>query len=286
MKTEFALKLKDHRIYGVILAMLSMLLFSSCSIEHRLAKEYIRSGGGESLLVVPSDFLYKTNTTYQEPDPVNMISERAIDSVGYFKSTYVQYISDSVFLEKFYNAFIMEMEESGYDIYLPADSQIFNRESKGKWTIWFAQLQLEEESRKLYEETYDPEENYYYKEYDLSTVGINTWTDVSFSGSVDQHRLLYLSGFIEDEFEGGFSYNHFDDKMYFSDKTLRITYNDVYKMAVDSGKKHAELLFDYLLNDYIRRNMPPGTTRRLIYHYDRRFRTLTKDVTERFEVLR
>jgi hypothetical protein len=286
MKTGLTLKLKSHRICGVIMVTLSMLLFTSCTIEHRLAKEYIRSGGGESLLVVPSDFLYKTNNTYQEPDPVNMISERAMDSVGYYKSTYLQYISDSVFLEKFYNAFITEMEESGYDIYLPADSQTFDRESNRKWIIRFAQLQLEEESRKLYEDTYDPEENYYYKEYDVSSVGINSWTEVSFSGSPDQQRLLYLSGFIEDEFEGGFNYNHFDDKMYFSDKTLRITYNDIYRMAVDSGKKHAELLIDYLLNDYIRRNMPPGTTRLSIYHYDKRFRTLTNDVTERFEVLR
>ncbi|HPT15600.1 MAG TPA: hypothetical protein PK796_12480 [Bacteroidales bacterium] len=286
MKTGLTLKLKSHRICGVIMVTLSMLLFTSCTIEHRLAKEYIRSGGGESLLVVPSDFLYKTNNTYQEPDPVNMISERAMDSVGYYKSTYLQYISDSVFLEKFYNAFITEMEESGYDIYLPADSQTFDRESNRKWIIRFAQLQLEEESRKLYEDTYDPEENYYYKEYDVSSVGINSWTEVSFSGSPDQQRLLYLSGFIEDEFEGGFNYNHFDDKMYFSDKTLRITYNDIYRMAVDSGKKHAELLIDYLLNDYIRRNMPPGTTRLSIFHYDKRFRTLTNDVTERFEVLR
>lgn len=286
MMTGLTLKLMSHRICGVIMVTLSMLLFTSCTIEHRLAKEYIRSGGGESLLVVPSDFLYKTNNTYQEPDPVNMISERAMDSVGYYKSTYLQYISDSVFLEKFYNAFITEMEESGYDIYLPADSQTFDRESNRKWIIRFAQLQLEEESRKLYEDTYDPEENYYYKEYDVSSVGINSWTEVSFSGSPDQQRLLYLSGFIEDEFEGGFNYNHFDDKMYFSDKTLRITYNDIYRMAVDSGKKHAELLIDYLLNDYIRRNMPPGTTRLSIYHYDKRFRTLTNDVTERFEVLR
>jgi len=284
--TGLTLKLMSHRICGVIMVTLSMLLFTSCTIEHRLAKEYIRSGGGESLLVVPSDFLYKTNNTYQEPDRVNMISERAMDSVGYYKSTYLQYISDSVFLEKFYNAFITEMEESGYDIYLPADSQTFDRESNRKWIIRFAQLQLEEESRKLYEDTYDPEENYYYKEYDVSSVGINSWTEVSFSGSPDQQRLLYLSGFIEDEFEGGFNYNHFDDKMYFSDKTLRITYNDIYRMAVDSGKKHAELLIDYLLNDYIRRNMPPGTTRLSIFHYDKRFRTLTNDVTERFEVLR
>ncbi len=286
MKTECTPGQFGRRIYGVIIVTLSMLLFSSCTIEHRLAKEYIRKGHDEALLVIPSDFLYKTNTSYQEPDPVNLISERAKDSVGYFNSTYLQYISDSVFLEKFYNAFLKEMEESGYDIYLPADSLVFESESQQKWTIRFAQLQLEEDNRKFYKDTYDAEENYYYKEYDISSVGINTWTEVSFSGSEDQKRLLYLSGFIEDEFEGGFSYNRFDDKMYFNDKTLRITYNDIYRMAGDSGKKHAELLIDYLLNDYIRRNMPPGYTRRLIYHYDKHFRTLTSDVTERFEVLK
>jgi hypothetical protein len=286
MLPEYFLRLTNNGRLTVFMIASVMLLFTSCTIENKLAREYVMSKPTEALMIVPTDFMYKTNLSYQEPDPVNMISERALDSVGYFKSTYLRYISDSIFLEKFYNAFIREMEESGYNIFLPNDSLIFMKQQQGKWTIRFAQLQLEEETKNYFVDTYDPDERYYYKEYNLTSVGLNTWTETVFSASPDQQRLLYLSGFIEDDFEGGFRYNYFDDKMYYSDRTLKITYDDIYKMAEDSGKKHAELLMDYLLNDYIRRNMPPGTTRREIYHYDRHFKMLTSDVTERFEVLK
>lgn len=263
-----------------------IILMQSCTVEHQLARQYLRSKPDKTLLIIPTDFIYKSNLTYQEPDPVTMIDRLSYDSAGYYRSTYLQYISDSAFLEKFYNAFIAEMTDYGYRIFLPDDSLAFDRQQGQKWKIRFAQLQMEEETKTHYIDTYDPDDNYYYKEYDLTTVGINSWTEVAFDLAADQQRLLYLSGFIQDDFEGGFSYNRFDDKMYFTNRMLKITYSDIYRMAEASGKKHAELLSDYLLNDYIRRNMPPGVTRRLIYHYDRRFRTLTTDVTERFEVLK
>jgi hypothetical protein len=268
-------------------ALLFLLIsVTSCSLEQRLGRKYVKENQKEALLILPADFIYKTNLTFQEPDPVNLINEEVKDSVGYFTSTYLQYISDSVFLEKFYNAFISELGSTGYRLFLPGDSNLFKEAPGSKWMIRFAQLQLEEESTPYFEDTYDPDEKYYYKEYELTSFGMNSWTEATFAGSEDQKRLLYLSGYIEDEFEGGFNYNRWEDKMYFDNTTSRITYNDIYEMAEASGKKHAELLTDYLINDYIRRNMPPGTTRRIILHYDRRFRTLTTDVEERFEVLK
>lgn len=281
-------RLKDQagKVVPGIFILWALIQFSSCTVEYRLARDYIGEKPAEALLVIPADFIYKSNLTYQEPDPVNMISQRAMDSVGFYRSTYLQYTSDSIFLEIFYNAFIGELAASGYSVYLPQDSNVFTGLGERRWTISFEQLQLEEQTQTFAEDTYDPEENYYYKEYEVTTVGMNTWTEAVYAGAPDQQRLLYLSGYIEDDFEGGFRYNQFDDKMYFSDRTVKITYQDIYKMAVDSGKKHAELLIDYMLNDYIRRNMPPGATHRQLYHFDRQFRTLSVNYPQRFEVLK
>ena len=278
---------------GRILSAIAVLVvfaavFSSCAVEHRLGRKYIKKERNETLLVIPADFIYKLNLTYQEPDPVNLISEEARDSVGFFRSKFLQHISDSVFLEKFYNAFIEGMTSAGYRIMLPVDSLSFREMTGSKWILNFAQLQMEEETKKYYYDTYDVDDNYYYKEYDLTTFGLNTWTEVEYQDAKpDQKRLLYLSGFIKEDFDGGFTYDSFDEKMYFVEHSeSRITENDIYAMATASGRKHAELMLDYLMNDYIRRNMPQGMTRHYILHYEKMFKTLSTDVRERFEVLK
>lgn len=288
------LRFKPHTVLscrilsGIAVAVILSSVFSSCTVEHRLGRKYIRKEHNETLLVVPSDFIYKTNLTYQEPDPVNLISEEARDSAGFFRSKFLQHVSDSLFLEKFYNAFISGMTSAGYRVMLCDDSIAFRAESGPKWIISFAQLQMEEETKKYYYDTYDVDENYYYKEYELSTFGLNTWTEVEYQNAKpDQKRLLYLSGFIKEDFDGGFTYDSFDEKMYFVEHSeSRITDRDIYAMAAASGRKHAELMIDYLMNDYIRRNMPPGMTRKNILHFDRTFKTLSTEVNERFEVLK
>ena len=272
--------------FAIITSLAFILGLASCSVEQKLGRRYLKSAEQEALMIIPADFIYKTNLTHQEPDPVNLINQVAKDSVGFYQSTYLQFVSDSAFLELFYNTFLQELKSNGYRLFLPADSVQFNNERGSKWTINFVQLQLEEETVPYSEETYDPDDNYYVKEYELTTFGMNTWIETALEGAESQQRLLYLSGYIEDEFLGGFKYNNWDDKMYFDNTVSRITYNDIYKMAEASGKKHAELLTDFLINDYIRRNMPQGATKRIILHYDQRFKTFTADVEERFEVLK
>jgi hypothetical protein len=62
--------------------------------------------------------------------------------------------------------------------------------------------------------------------------------------------------------------------------------NDVYKMAFDLGQKHAELLFDYFMNDYIRENLPAGIVNRQYFRFDRKSNSLKKGLKERFEVVK
>jgi hypothetical protein len=57
-------------------------------------------------------------------------------------------------------------------------------------------------------------------------------------------------------------------------------------MASQSGQKHADLLFDYFMNDYIRRNLGSYNGIRKEMHYNHKMNRINAGLLERFEVLR
>jgi hypothetical protein len=61
--------------------------------------------------------------------------------------------------------------------------------------------------------------------------------------------------------------------------------NDVYRMAYDLGQKHAEFLFDYFMNEYIRENLPAGVVKKQYFYFDRKTKSLKQGNYDRFDVI-
>jgi len=98
-------------------------------------------------------------------------------------------------------------------------------------------------------------------------------------------QMLYLSGFISDEAGQYISLEFYNGQFYLNDYRYTIDLDDIYLMATASGKKHAELLTDYFMNDYIRRNLKNSKTVRKEMHYNRKFNKISAGLMERFEVI-
>jgi hypothetical protein len=55
---------------------------------------------------------------------------------------------------------------------------------------------------------------------------------------------------------------------------------DVYKMAYESGQKHAQLLFDHFMNDYIGENLSTGAVSKEYFYYDRKSRSIKRGLNQ------
>lgn len=264
--------------------MLAVLLSTGCSPERKLARKYIKNHKGSGILIVPLYDLYKDNLTISYDTNV-LFSEEQFDSIAWEQSVFIKHISDSVFLTTFTNSLIDELSASGYDVYLDGSMDIFLSLPDPKWIIQIAQLQINEDHRIDDHERYSVETGEFYGVgYRINQVDMSSWLEVSRANSGNK-QVLYLEGYIQDDFNQGVDIDLMAGSLGLTSNRDSIEVNDMYRMAHQSGQKHAELLLDYFMNDYIRANLPNGIINREFYHYNRRTKSFKNGLDERFDVI-
>ncbi|MBN1338624.1 MAG: hypothetical protein JXA03_04835 [Bacteroidales bacterium] len=245
-------------------------LFQGCSYEWKLARQYVQSGPDVALLVLPVDYLIKSNLKTKEAGVKNGMPEYQKDSLLMANSLFLKDVSDSVFLETFVNSYFDEIESLGIRLFTAdyADSFLFT--PTPAYIVNMAQMELEE----FYLEQEDSDEfggYVYYKTMYLNAVSINTWYEISrLNAGHNTMDVLFHSFEISDYLYGYFTENLFSGKVNYKYHISEMTVEDIYNDCEWLGKLHASWTFDYLLNRYITENAPPGKKRRFFLHYNRK----------------
>jgi len=235
-------------------------------------------------MLSPAEFIYKDNPgalidLQRYPERTQQ------DSIAFFSSQFIQHVSDSTFLTHFTNALIDELEAFGYHVTLDQAADQFLASHNPSWIVQLSQLQLEEDYTPAYVYGYDDEDQEYVQEYKVNSVSLNSWTEVSpINSGKGARQMLYLSGYISDDAGQYISLEYYNGQFYLNDYRYTIDLDDIYLMAAASGKKHAELLTDYFMNDYIRRNLKKSNAVRKEMHYNRKLNKISAGLMERFEV--
>jgi len=261
-----------------------LLLASACSPERKLAEKYKKQHVGNAIMIIPLYELYKDNLTISF-DTNFRFSAQQLDSIAWVQSCFIQHVSDSVFLTKFTNSLIDELSASGFDVYVDAGYDTFLALSDPKWVVQLGQLQLNEEHKienRQYYSVMDGE--MHNRQSRINQVSQASWLEVSRTNTATK-QVLFLEGYIQDDFHMGVEIDLMNEDFGFLGVRDSIDINDVYSMAEESGQKHAELLLDYFMNDYIRENLPAGIINREYYHYNRRSNSIKKGLKERFDVV-
>jgi hypothetical protein len=146
-------------------------------------------------------------------------------------------------------------------------------------------LQLNEQYTKNYYELYPVDGSAPYTEsLRMNQVSLSSWLEVS-RANAGNKQVLYLEAYIQDDFKRGVTFDLMEGSVGIEQIRDSMNVNDVYIMANDLGRKHAEMLFDYFMNDYIRENLPAGIVNRQYFRFDRKSKSVKKGLEERFEVV-
>lgn len=271
--------------YLALSSVLFILLLAGCSPERKLARNYVNNHKGTGILIVPLYELYKDNLSISFDTAVKYSPEQ-FDSIAWTQSCYIQHVSDSVYLTSFTNSMISKLNADGYDVYVDGSSDVFLALPDPKWVVQIAQLQLNEEHNQNYYEMYSVETGEPFTEgLRINQVSLSSWLDVSRANS-NNKQVLYLTGYIQDDLKRGINLSLMEGSVGLGQIRDSMNVNDVYRMASDMGQKHAEMLFDYFMNDYIRENLPSGIVNRQYFRFDRKSNSLKKGLKERFEVVK
>lgn len=269
----------------ILAGIMAALFLQSCTVEQKLARKYISDCKKESILIIPVDFTYRYNMGAYI-DTTEFKTADLQDSAAFAQSYYLRFISDSIYLEKFYNSFIETLGKAGFNINVNNSSDAFFAQPQPSWIIDFTQLQIDEDYTVDTVEFYENEGQVQY-EVMLFQVGMGIWIDLSpVNNDHSRKQTLYKRLFIEEDYDISTPFNFETGSFEYSIKMKEITPDDVYNMAPVAGKKFAGMLFDFLLNDYIRRNLPTSEPERDLWHYDLKTGSLRNIPFDKLELVR
>ena len=265
--------------------LLSAFITTSCSVEQKLAQNFIKTPPGITVQVFTPDLVYKFNHKGEEIEGFDTLNELQQDSALILGSKYMQYVDDSIFLTNYVNNFINELRALGFIVYLDHSVDSFLNGNPQSYVVNISQMQLDE--YKFPVEDSEPfYDTVYYRTFLLEAVDISTWFELSkINAPQPKKTVLYSTFTVSDGFDGNFIINAltFDIKYRYKIDSLKV--NDVYDLSVYAGKMDASYLFDFFMNQYIAYHMPQGMEPAYYFHYNRFRKSLTPTQDDRFEIL-
>lgn len=267
--------------FAIFCFLIVSLILTACSTEKRLARQYVKHYRGNGIMIVPQYNLLKDNYTIYYDTTLRYTPEQ-LDSIAWAQSAYIKNVSDSVFLTRYTSSLIKLFNKYGYDVYVDGGADAFLSLPDPKWMLAIDQLQLIENYNNVSKDVFTASGDVYSSIVRINEISLSTWLTASRANSGTK-QTLFLETYNQDRVNNKLTL--FYDQLAMAAMRDSLDMNDVYTLAEQTGKKHAELLFDYFMNDYIRINMPSSEGERQLYHYSFQKNSIRKGLKQRFEVV-
>lgn len=277
--------MKARSVTNFLIIISALLYASACMPEKKLAREFINSPEKINLQVYAPEVLFKYNHKGELIKGFNRMKSDQQDSALFYTSKYVQFVDDSLYLDKYVNTFIGELRNLGFVVFLEDSADTFLTTKPQSYVINIAQVQLDEYTLP-YEDSEPIGDSTYYKKFNLDAVDASSWFELSkLNIPKPKKTILFSSLTSSDAFSGYFFVDPFSQEVRYKYSIDSLKVKDLYDLAAYSGRQHADYLFDYFMNSYISIHMPQGTPPIGHFRYNRSKKTITTTDNEFFEVL-
>lgn len=245
-----------RRTLPVFISCLSLL--SSCSVEKKLGKEYLAQRSDTSMLLLMPDFIFRYNLKTYEFPGLDSLPQWQQDSILIAGSRYLKAMTDSAVVNVFRNSFTERLGLYGISVFDEPSLDSFLIHHGSGIMVNVAQISLEEYIHPYSFDYYLFDEPYSVSDIDLNAISMNIWIELSRLNSEQKNKVLFASDFISDSLDGYFRQYLFSGDIQFEYTVDSLTVPQVQAFIAKMGGRCADYLADYLLNDYIQRNIPAG----------------------------
>lgn len=247
---------KTFRITVIlILAALLSGSFISCSPERNLARRFIALKPPANVMLIAPEMVFKKG--YKLPDSVDMskLSEHESDSVLFFQTRLLQFTKDSLYISSFVEGMVSALHNGGIQLFTGDSTMNFVHSENPGYIVHIAQLQLEEyyDSLVTAPDIFNNDADYviYY-----TAVNMNTWLELSRMNSQNPGReVLFNSKTAQDYVDGSVRYIPISGDYKFITTIDSLSVDDLYELAGHVGYVNGNLLFNYMMNAWIRQHM-------------------------------
>lgn len=244
----------------------SLFCCVGCSIDRRLANEFVKSSQSASAMLYMTDYLDKVNARFDFPDSIadtmNVVTR---DSIINSKIRVINKLEDAIVFDVFRNSFERCLKDEYGIAIRDFEVEAITPDSL-HWVFYVPRLELEESKSqstywryKLLTDSYDEETA------DVVNVNCAVWTEIN---DGEWGRVQFMEHNVEESFTG------------FSAPADTLSVSDVYSLSAYMGRLCASFSYDYLLNKYIADKLAKKglkTTRFFRYNPFEGYFTFTED---------
>ena len=256
----------------ILFSLISTYFLSSCSMERKLALQFIEEETKEiPVMLVPPAILAMHNDK-----PVmsyNYSSDVNLDSLSFFQSIFLQHLSDSIFLENYFNSFINSSSSYGFKLYLPHEIENFIQEKRSAYIIRIAQMELIEDTIAW---EIDEQINYRSKTriIPINSIALNSWFEISQKDS-SSYNTYFDEQYISDSGYGEYRQDFWNQDIKYYPTVEKLERDDIYSFAKNLGTLHASFLYDLIMNTYIWNHIPEDRKQYYVYlHYNHDYHSI------------
>lgn len=276
--------MKNNKTGIFFLTILLFLTLQSCSVERQLAKNFVKNKRNIPVLLQSTEKLILTNEKLKKIQDFDKFSIEKQDSMWYANTLYLDSVNDIILINKIYNQIRNSLIELGFVIYSIDSIEKFQELTQEKYLLNLAQIEISED---IY--TYRDQETFfnnltYYQDNNLNIINLNYWFELTdYTNNIT--KVLYNTYATSDLLNGRFTMNPDDYTVSYNYKITALNTEDIYKLAQISNKKNATLLFDYLMNAYIRQNISPYYLNPKYFSYDVNSGFIFQSENENFTII-
>ncbi len=258
--------LRRYKVQSLLLPVLTLVLISSCSVERRLARDFVDQQDRPPVILKEPAQFYLVSYKEAEQDTSGLKTWQ-VDSIRYHESEIVQHVNSDSAQDFFFNAFKNQLDQLNFTVYQGNEvAELLNNDTVQPLVLHFPQMELEEFTKPYAYEEYIRGKKYY-KNFDLDAVNFNSWLQLSRRG-VDGSEFYFISDSITDVVDGHFYVTEKTGKVKFRYKYHEVKTGDIYRFMQDMGKNYAQYVFDHYLNRFVDANRNKSAKREFLYHYD------------------
>jgi len=260
-------------------------LITSCSADRQIAKSFTETPPPFNFLIITPEYIYKYNHKGEDIAGFDSMTQVQQDSALFASSQFIQNLDDSVFLTRYINGFVDELRSYNMNVFLEDGMDSFLLQQPQSYVINIAQLQLDEYYYPIEDEATFWDTTYY-KSFNLEAVDFSTWYEVNkMNAEKPKKTILYSTYSMTDGFEGSFFNEPWSSEVKYRFKVDSLKVSDIYSLAGKLGQRHANYLYDFFLNQYIRFKLPKDQEPLYYYHYDHKHKSLFPVEDDMFEVI-
>ncbi len=257
------------RLTTLCLIVIMLFAMLSCSIERKLANEFIQKADSISVLLIPPDFVFKTNLKNYQIGGFDKLGSAEQQQILYDSSIFLKNISDTFLISRFFSSMETTLRKFGIYTYSQDEIVEFMDVKNIAYQVTLAQLEMEEGIYPYRAEDVFFDTVLFYEDFDLEQVSLNCWFEISkLNDPKAVNNILYASDFLTDELEGRFTSNVFTGEVKFKYNIFSLEKEDVYTLAAREGEHYAGYIFDYIMNQYIYFNLPDQNPPKTYLSYD------------------